>query len=300
MNFASMNLASMGHWGCGDDRPCIFVRTLVSGLANEDRKRWRFLVLQPALDDSGKDGLSPAFTIAGYVATVDEMMALADEWKRLLNEHPKLDYIKGYEAFGLNRQFAGWTQKDRDSRLLKFVTAIMHCSGKGLAFVTDHPAFDLIENLKDADGVYFKDPYELMYLWSFSQLLQMLPDFGEKQADLVFDRDLATRRQANRAYKRIFAEWPTEITSRLLRKEPHWEDDKQFLALQAADLLAYCVRAGRDPDLRHDRVRKSPVYAALRAIPTVLLDIDDGRAQYLRDVLTKGIQHKRVWRAKRW
>jgi Protein of unknown function (DUF3800) len=269
-------------------------------MAMGDRERWRFLVLQPALDDSGKDGISVAFTVAGYVATVDEMMALADEWRRLLNENPPLEYVKGYEAFGLNRQFAHWSEQERDRRLLKFVNVVARFSGKGLAFVVDSRAFDRIKNLKDVDDVYFNDAYEFMYLWAFSQLLQMLPDFGEKQADPVFDRDLITRRQASRAYRRMFTEWPAEITDRLLRKEPHWEDDKQFLVLQAADLLAYCVRAGRDPDPRNDRVRRSPVYSALRAIPTVLAEIDDARAQYLEGKITKGIQHERVFRARRW
>ncbi len=269
-------------------------------MARRDREGRRCLVLQPVLDDSGKDGISVAFTIAGYVATVDEMSTLAGEWRRLLDEPPKLAYIKGYEAFGLNREFAGWSEQDRDARLLKFVTAIADCSRKGLAFVVDRTPFDRIKNLRDVDRVYFKDPYDLMYALSFAALLQMLPDFDEEHADLVFDRGLVTRRQAKRAYERMFAYWPAKITDRLLRKEPHWEDDQQFLPLQAADLLAYCVRAGRDPDPRHDRVRNSPVYSALRAVPTVLAYIDDARAQYLKDRITKGIAHEPMFRVDRW
>lgn len=273
---------------------------VISGFRREDRERWRYLVFQSALDDSGKDGISPAFVLAGYSARPAEFMDMADAWRALLTKEPKLDYIKGYEAFGLHTQFKDWTVDERDQRLLEFIELIARYSGKGIAFVIDSEPFSLIKNLKDEAGVSFKDPYQVAYLWSISTLLQVLPDLGEDVMDMVFDCDLITRRQAARAYKSILKEWPTEITQRLLRKEPHWEDDRQFLPLQAADLLAYCVRAGRDPDERHDRVRDSPVYAAMRSIPTALAYVDRERMQYLQDRMIINIPRQPIMVATRW
>lgn len=264
------------------------------------RESWRYLVLQSVLDDSGKDGISPAFVLAGYFASPAEFMNFADEWSALLNKDRKLDYVKGYEAFGLHGQFKNWTVDERDKRLLEFVKLIDQYSGRGIAFVIDHEPFSLIKDLKDDAGVSFKDPYQIAYIWCISTLLQTLPDLDEDKVDMVFDRDLITRRQATRAYKGIFNEWPIEITDRLLRKEPHWEDDQQFLPLQAADLLAYCIRAGRDPDVRHDRVRNSPVYTAMRSIPTVLAYVDREKMQYLQDRMIKRIPRQPIMVTTRW
>lgn len=288
------------HAGHGDDYACTYIRTLVSGFCREDRERWRYLMLQSALDDSGKDGISPAFVLAGYFASPAEFMDMADAWRALLIKKPKLDYIKGYEAFGLHTQFKDWTVDERDDRLLEFVELVARYSGRGIAFVIDREPFSLIKNLKDDAGVSFKDPYQVAYLWSISTLLQVLPDLEEDVMDMVFDRDLITCRQAARAYRSIFKEWPAEITQRLLQKKPHWEDDRQFLPLQAADLLAYCVRAGRDPDKRHDRVRNSPVYAAMRSIPTVFAYVDRERMQYLQDRMIKRIPRQPIMVTTRW
>ena len=57
----------------------------------------------------------------------------------------------------------------------------------------------------------------------------------------------------------------------------------QLLPLQAADLLAYCVRAERDSGERRHKVVKSLVLAALKAIDTGLAVIDEIQLQYLRD-----------------
>lgn len=228
-------------------------------------------------------------------------MGLADDWRELLHEKPALEYVKGYEAFGFRGQLRDWSIEERDKRLLKFVALIAKYSGKGIAFVIDNKPFDSIKGLKDDDGNSFKDPAEFAYSASLATLLQVLPDFGEKVIDVVFDRDLITRKQADRAYQNIFTIWPNDLTSRLLRKEPHWEDDKDFLPLQAADLLAYCVRASRDlTDERHGPALRSPVLSALRAIPTALAYVSEKQIQHLRDRKEKGIERRQIFTMTKW
>jgi hypothetical protein len=238
-----MSLAiEINHWECSDNRACIWIRTLVSGLSQTNREKWRYLMLQTALDDSGKDGLSTSFTLAGYFGSAKQLMDLAHDWDDELQCNPKIKYLKGYEAFGLHTQFDGWSEKDRDERLLKFVAVIAKHSGKGIAFVIDNKPFSLIAKLKDDEGGYFKDSNNFAYLMSLSFFLQALPDFGESVADIVFDYEVVSRRQATAVYKKIKTDphWK-ELADRLLRPEPHWESDTDFLPLQAADLLAYCA-----------------------------------------------------------
>jgi hypothetical protein len=188
------------------------------------------------------------------------------------------------EVFALEDEFASWTPEERDRRLLPFVSLIARYSGRGIAFSINKKAFELIKGLKDDDDIYFTQPQQIAYSLSLSALLQALPILGGDLIDIVFDYDVVDRRAARRAYENIYAFWPSEIPQRLARREPHFEDDKQFLPLQAADLLAHCIRAHFDPnEPRYDRVRNSQIFAALRSIPTILCPMGDEIFTYLRN-----------------
>jgi hypothetical protein len=284
------NRGYQGHRECSDDRACIWIRTLISGLSRSNRERWRYLMLQTALDDSGKDAVSTSFALAGYFGSPEQLMDFAHDWDDELKREPKLDYVKAYEAFGPHTQFRGWTETVRDERLVKFIKLIAKHSLKGIAFVIDNKPFSLIRGLKDADGEHFKDPNLFAYLMSLSLFLQALPDFGESVADMVFDYEVISRRQAARAYEKIKTEarWK-DLANRLLRPEPHWETDNDFLPLQAADLLAYCVRAERDTGDRHVKVVRSPVLSALKAIKTGIVVMGESYLQYLLELQNRGI-----------
>ena len=87
----------------------------------------------------------------------------------MLRQRPKpLSYIKGYEAFGFNKQFIGWNETDRDNRLMEFLPIIERYSGKGLAIVIPHEVFGKI--LKQTFQP-FKNPYMFAYALTFSIML---------------------------------------------------------------------------------------------------------------------------------
>jgi len=218
-------------------------------------------VLQIWFDDSGK-GHGPVFVLAGYLAPVEDWCGFADEWKAVLGKEPnKLDYLKGYEAFGLRKQFKGWTETDRDQRVAEFLPLIDKYSGKGLAIVIPHDQFDKI--LKQSFQP-FRNPYMFAYALSFSVMLHFAHGNPAREPiELIFDEDVIKRKQAEKAYKEMFRVYPADVTGLLGRKEPRFENDKQFNPLQASDLLAYCVRARHESDPRYDRVRESPIYDAL-------------------------------------
>jgi hypothetical protein len=75
-------------------------------------------MFQACFDYSGRDTDSPCFLIAGYLGSADDFVDLSHGWAQLLAKDPKLNYIKGYEAFGLSGEFIDWTIEERDRRLL--------------------------------------------------------------------------------------------------------------------------------------------------------------------------------------
>jgi hypothetical protein len=73
--------------------------------------------------------------LAGYFGSAKQLKDLADDWKDVRDQHPIIEYVKGYEAFGLHTRFEGWNE--RDKRLLEFVDLIRKHQLKGIAFVIE-------------------------------------------------------------------------------------------------------------------------------------------------------------------
>jgi hypothetical protein len=225
-------------------------------------------MLQIWLDESGENN-PPVFVLAGYLHHAEKWPLFADEWQKLLAIEPKLNYIKSYEAFGLRDQFKGWTEDDRDKKLMDFVQIIEHYTAGSYAFIIEHENFREILQQKFPP---FKSPYTFCYAATLYAMVYAMNELRKKEdiddkIELIFDQNLRRRKSAAGAYKDMLQLVEDEVAQGVGRKEPRFEDDKEFMPLQAADLLAYCMRVKHDADRRHDRVRRSPVYKALESIP---------------------------------
>src|SRR5450830_1266831 len=100
-------------------RPRDYVRALESGLAEPQRSRRPLLMLQSFIDDSGWDGQSPVFVLAGYVAQEKQWEDFSDAWQVILDlKQPKeIKYLKMSQAYQLRHrhsQFYGWSEAERD------------------------------------------------------------------------------------------------------------------------------------------------------------------------------------------
>jgi hypothetical protein len=152
-----------------------------------------------------------------------------------------------------------WPAADRDNRLAEFLPIIERYSGKGLAIVIPH---DIFTKIMKQSFQPFKNPYMFAYAISFAIMLGGFAanNPNRELIELIFDRDVIKRKQAENAYRDLFRVYPPEVLSLLGREEPRFEDDKQFNPLQAADLLAYCVRVRYETDPRFDETKRSPIY----------------------------------------
>jgi hypothetical protein len=194
-------------------------------------------MLQIWLDESGR-GQKPAFVLAGWFSSEEAWVEFSREWQKLLRNPPSLRRLKAYEAFGLQGEFRGWTETDRDGRLLEFVQLIQRYSGMGIAFVIEQIGFEKI--VKPAADSPFRSPQTLAYFLSLVSILPIVQDsFGSSERiDIVFDSNLVGRKHAETAYRELHTRAP-DLAALLVRKEPRFEADEMFPPLQAADLLAH-------------------------------------------------------------
>lgn len=198
-------------------------------------------MLQAVVDDSGK-GEPPVFVMAGFVLAAEEWAAFADQWQAVLEKDPKIEYFKMREAFRLIDQFSGFNLRDRDRKLQELVSVILHYDPLTIRSVVPHAAYRTVFRgniAKQMDYPYFLSYYGIMgALFRYGHLQEW--QAGQK-VDFIFDEQgkegVVPQRVWNFA-KETAPAWAKP----LIGSGPIHRDDRTFLPLQAADLLAWQVR----------------------------------------------------------
>ena len=261
-------------------KPSEVLMDSLSGLPSEVRHRWKMLMLQVCIDDSGSDLQGPVYVLAGYLAEAEEWAKFSDEWQRALQKPPAISYFKLSEANRLNEggQFAGWTRRDADDKIVALSKVIAPHVKYHIATVIAQADYDEIvmpfrkvlftsphaEDHRMAN--VFKTPYYLAFYDVITDCIKSLLG-KEPLEDIEFyfdDQGLMGRRVAG-FWDNLKAETPPQY-SRYLTNPPQFKDEKKFLPLQAADMIAG-LTAGRFADMLQgiDLIRP-PLYH-LRNVP---------------------------------
>jgi len=215
-------------------------------------------MLSAYIDDSGWDGKSPVFVLAGYLSSTEKWSAFSDEWRavRDLQEPRPLPYLKMADAYQLKKRtsvFYGWTEDERDARLKKFCPVINRHVEHGIAIVVPIEA-----HRKYFRGLFAPEALDRPYFLSFFSLASLIAavvrkvGYGEK-VELIYDtQENESKSFFMEQFEKFMQAAPPSAAG--LFNIPKWEDDKDVLPLQAADMLAWHIRryfydymGGRDP-----------------------------------------------------
>jgi hypothetical protein len=246
-------------------------------------------MFQFCIDDSGTDQ-PPVFVLAGYLARIRNWGYFADGWQKVLRKKPQLAYLHAEEAFhrdSRQSQFNGWTRNQVNDRLLEFVGVIHKYKLNCVKVVISHADFDALIKIKHKNSP-FKDPSNFTLAVLLLRALSYARSHKQReQLDFIFDEDVVKPGQLEEAYQIIINRLEPR-DAELLPRKPSFKNDKEFVPLQAADLIAWHVR--RDCFERaNGKTLQSPVWDALQNIPTAdfswdrrdMLDIVKGLARSL-------------------
>jgi uncharacterized protein DUF3800 len=250
----------------------MWIQRLGSGVPTSKKKAWCFVVLQVFIDESGRgQEEEPAFILAGYFARVRSWEAFADKWQEVLSEAPSIKYLKASEAYSLSRQFKGWSREQRDARLLKFASLIRKSVAGSVTLAVNGIEFNRI--LKASKGA-LKNVYPLAVAATVAVVLRSaLTSRTRERLEFIFDEGMLNAKLFEVAFDDMMISLPRKATD-LIGRRPRMENDKLFVPLQAADLLAWHVRN----DWQHPHVEAvSVVREHLRQVPT--LDASPGLNQ---------------------
>ena len=202
------------------------------------------------LDDSGSNKEGPVFVLAGYAAPVSSWEGFSRRWQELLNKEPKLAYFKMKEAHGLRGEFKGWRVEDRDARVMEFADVIKQTE-RAIGITSAIFWEDFRQVCAEFPDVPLH-PYDMLFHGSMAVLHGYCRRNGVKEKiDFVLDEQGKWAERAVRAYESSLPIF-TDEEKQLMGKLPIHSSDKEFLPLQAADLIAWQTRRfceeNKEPD----------------------------------------------------
>jgi len=215
----------------------LHVLALVAGMRPEQRLGRRFAVLQAYIDESSKGDL---FVMAGYIATVENWMAFADEWASLLALGPP--HFLRISEFHMNQMTSplGLEQSEIFYRVIEkhlhvYVSCVVNIGELRRVFdETNWP--DWLDNLKYLRNEYFV---------AFDQIVRGLALHGGKlgidgPVDFFFD-DNQNKKKCMEAWDLLKRHGHPAFRP-LLGETPGFRDSAKFMPVQAADMIAYWLR----------------------------------------------------------
>lgn len=200
------------------------------------------------------------FVMAGFVATAPQWARFSDEWQALLEEPPRLRFFKMREAAALEGEFASHNKEMRDARVARFqrLTSKHHLS-YGIGCII--PVADYKAEVRGRLAKPLDSPQYFAITWAMHTAVKYLYDNGMSgKIDFLFDKqDVTTWAEALVAWGKWKSGQDDEIPASYRRRLgglPNMQDDIDILPLQAADMLAWCLRMQHERELLGDEVKR--------------------------------------------
>lgn len=195
------------------------------------------MLLRAYFDDSGSDGQSPYYVLAGYIATIERWEQFADEWHVALADPPSIKYFKAREAFRLKDQFNGFTSDQRDAKVGALQKVLRSNALSGFVVAMEQESYD--RHVKGKIPQSLDSPYFFCFLGLVELTARVITSVGLKGTiDFVFDEQGIEKRARPVFDAFKLWQWPSrEVVGNL-----DWRSDLDELPLQASDLLAWRLR----------------------------------------------------------
>lgn len=198
------------------------------------------------IDDSGSHTQSPLMILAALVARKKQWDNFSDEWQAGLDADGRIDYFKSYEAITLTGCFEGLTRKEATAKtdMLTDIT-LKHIFYGMLSAVHWRDFAEIIQGSgvrpKGQMKYFVRHPYFICFhdvISCVGQAHMNLRNYGK--VDFMFDNQGKWGDRCIRLFNELKPNMPQPLRDVL--GEAHQGDDKVYLPLQAADLIAWQMR----------------------------------------------------------
>lgn len=211
------------------------------------------MTIQAYIDDSGVKGTDAVFVLAGFIGRAENWAQFSDAWKAHLKRPPSVRYIKMNEAAKLDGEFRFWRPHERDEKLRGCAEIIKSFRpDKGIYFINDLVAWDQI--VFGNAVKLLNDPHFLSFYGMIAAVCNEAMDCSpDERLDIIFDNHAILGPRIALWYPVVKEMYETLSPAGLTPKgltdissvmpvSPMFRDDREFLPLQAADILAWLLR----------------------------------------------------------
>lgn len=198
-------------------------------------------MLKAFIDDSGSGGDSPWYVLAGYLGTAEAWDAFEGRWRRVLDGPPKLDYFKASEAESLRSdgQWAGISKDKRNARVDAFIGVIQEFATRAI-----HVRM-MQQDYNDVIQPYIPKKWDNPYFFLFIGFIAACTSVEKYAGDghpIEFVFDSADEKRIQKPSFQLYDQCVTLPQFGARVDNIHYENEKEFVPLQAADLLAWQIR----------------------------------------------------------
>lgn len=185
-------------------------------------------------------------SMCGVYGPAQKIADLAEDWQQHLaaKQPRKIDYFKLHEATALKKQFAGWGKDDRDEKVRQLAACLTRSRLLRVgAWFKWKSLQDVAQEFSHIEGRHsLSQPFIQLVIYALSACISESVNRGYKQPmEIVFDNNDHFAGTVKRAYD-IWFDQETLLGSAphlaVMPTQPLFRDDKDFVVLQAADLLA--------------------------------------------------------------
>lgn len=225
------------------------------------------LTIAAYFDESGTHAGSEAVAVAGYLATPEEWESFEVEWRAALAEWG-LDYFHMSKFANRIGEYASWTEDDRRERFVRLVNITnKHVLGS-VGTVIPLALYDATFSVGGPARAKTGGPYGLAAFCNMMSVADLVRDLrGEPSVAYVLESGAVGRHQITKLLLDNMNDPESQKQFRLLSLA--FQDKRQFVPLQAADILAYELylhlprQLGRSP-----RLSRTHNLTLLKSVPS--------------------------------
>lgn len=229
------------------------VRALVSGYP---RRLWgvKYLaLLQAYTDDSESNTGDHRLVLAAYVMNANQWIEFSDDWDAALREEPAIEYFHMVEAQNRRDQFKGWSEHKRNDKVRRLAEVIEEWQPVSVDCYLNAAVHRRVMKPYAPHGMqspYF--PLVFALACGVARVCQHLD--APIPCDFIFDKQDNVSKHVKLFWEYIIGKQPPEW-GKFINDDPIFRDkdkDPGFVALQAADMLAWHTRRKYEGSYPHD------------------------------------------------